>query len=110
MQYHSGRLFGYYENKFTAWASFSEGLEFLQAFNDANGTRVNSITSLSSQIWKNIALKVNFTVHFNNDPALRPTPTTIDPTTGLPAELPPDQLHFDKVDTQVDDIVAVTFL
>ncbi|HEY1587263.1 MAG TPA: DUF481 domain-containing protein, partial [Polyangia bacterium] len=82
VDYHSGRLFGYYENKFTQWASFSEGLELLEAFNHLEGFRLNSITSLSSTIYKNIALKVNFTFHVNNDPALRPTPTATDPTTG----------------------------
>jgi putative salt-induced outer membrane protein YdiY len=110
IDYHSGRLFGYYENKFTQWASFSEGLELLEAFNHLDGFRLNSITSLSSTIYKNIALKLNFTLHFNNDPALRPAPTALDMTTGLPLELPPDDLHFQKVDTQLDLVVAVTFL
>ena len=107
-QYHSGRLFGYYENKFTPWASFTEGVEVLEAFNDLIGFRLNSITTLSSQIYKNIALKVNFTLHFNNDPALRPVNT--DPTTGLPYVLPADQVRFDKVDTQLDVVLAVSFL
>jgi putative salt-induced outer membrane protein YdiY len=110
VDYHSGRLFVYYENKFTPWASVTEGIEMLEAFNHTESFRLNSITTLSSQIWKNIALKVNFTLHFNNDPALRPTPTALDPTTGLPLELPPDETHFDKVDTQLDVVLAVTFL
>lgn len=108
IDYHSGRLFGYYENKFTQYASFSEGLELLEAFNHLAGFRLNSVTSLSSQIYKNIALKVNFTLHFNNDPALRPVNT--DPTTGLPFVLPAGDEHFQKVDTQLDVVVAVTFL
>ena len=108
-QYHSGRLFGYYENKFTPWASFTEGLEILEAFNRLQSFRVNSITTLSSTIYKNIALKVNFTLHFNNDPALRPLPTMgIDPTT--PFVYPADQAYFSKVDTQLDVVLAVTFL
>jgi len=111
VQYHSGRLFGYYENKFTQYASFSEGLELLEAFNSLDSFRVNSVTSLSSQIYKNIALKVNFTLHFNNTPALRPSPTNIDPATGV--VYPPymgDDAYFQKVDTQLDVVVAVTFL
>ncbi len=106
--YHSGRLFLYYENKFTAYASFTEGVELLEAFNHPESFRLNSITSLSSTIYKNIALKVNFTLHFNNDPALRPV--NIDPTTMMPFVLPPDQVRFDKVDTQLDVVLAVTFL
>jgi putative salt-induced outer membrane protein YdiY len=110
VDYHSGRLFAYYENKFTPYASFSEGLELLEAFNHTEAFRLNSITTLSSSIYKNVALKVNFTLHFNNDPALRSTPTNIDPLTGMIFVLPADQAHFDKVDTQLDVVVAVTFL
>ena len=107
-QYHSGRLFGYYENKFTPWASFTEGLEVLEAFNDLVGFRLNSVTTLSSQIYKNIALKVNFTLHFNNDPALRPV--NINPATMMPFVLPADDVRFEKVDTELDVVLAVTFL
>jgi hypothetical protein len=110
VQYHSGRLFLFYENKFSPYASFSEGLELLEAFNHLQGFRLNSLTSLSSQIYKNVALKLNFKVAFNNDSALRPAPTGLDPLTGMPLVLPPDQTHFDKIDTQLDLVVAVTFL
>jgi len=107
--YHSGRLFVYYENKFTPFASFTEGLEMLEAFNHLEAFRLNSITTLSSTIYKNVALKLNFTLHYNNFPALRPTPTSgIDPST--PFVYPDDQAHFGKVDTQLDVVVAVTFL
>jgi putative salt-induced outer membrane protein YdiY len=110
IDYHSGRLFFYYENKFTQYASFSQGLELLEAFNHLNGFRLNSLTSLSSQLYKNVSLKANFTLHFNNDPSLRPSPTGIDPATGMVFVLPPDLARFDKVDTQFDLVVAVTFL
>jgi hypothetical protein len=108
VQYHSGRLFGYYENKFTPFASFTEGIELLEAFNHLEAFRVNSITTLSSTIYKNVALKMNFTLHFNNDPALRPI--NVDPVTMMPFVLPADETHFNKVDTQLDVVVAVTFL
>jgi hypothetical protein len=110
IDYHSGRLFLFYENKFTPVATFSEGLEMLEAVNHPESFRLNSLTSLSSQIYKNISVKVNFTLHFNNDPALRPDPTEIDPATGMLYVLPADQTHFDKVDTQLDVVLAVTFL
>ncbi|HEX6834938.1 MAG TPA: DUF481 domain-containing protein [Polyangia bacterium] len=109
VDYHSGRLFLYYENKFTPWASFTEGLEMLEAFNHPESFRLNSVTTLSSTIYKNVALKVNYTLHFNNDPALRPLPTMgIDPTT--PFVYPADQAHFGKFDSQLDVVLAVTFL
>ncbi len=110
IDYHSGRLLLYYENRFTAYAGFSEGLELLEAFNHPVAFRVNSVTSLSSQLYKNVSMKANFTLHFNNDPATRPTPTGIDPATGMTFVLPPDLTHFGKVDTQLDIVVAVTFL
>lgn len=110
VDYHSGRLFLYYENKFTPLATFTEGIEMLEAFNHLQGFRINSLTTLSTQIYKNLSLKVNFTLHFNNDPALRPAPTEIDPTTGMTFVLPPDQTYFEKVDTQLDVVLAVTFL
>lgn len=110
VDYHSGRLFGYYENKFTPYATFSEGLELLEAFNHLQGFRLNSVTSLSTQLYKNVAIKTNLTLRFNNDPALRPTPTNIDPATGMPYVLPADQLSFQKLDTQLDVVLAVTFL
>jgi len=109
VDYHSGRVLLYYENKFTQWASFSEGLEMLEAFNHLESFRLNSVTTLSSTIYKNVALKVNYTLHFNNDPALRPLPTMgIDPTT--PFVYPTDQAHFGKLDSQLDVVLAVTFL
>ncbi len=110
VDYHSGRFFLYYENKFTQYAALTEGVELLEAFNRLEAFRVNSITTLSSAIYKNVSLKLNFTLHFNNDPALRPSPTEIDPATGMTFVLPPDNIRFDKVDTQLDVVVAVTFL
>jgi putative salt-induced outer membrane protein YdiY len=108
--YHNARLFLFYENKFTPYASFSEGLEMLEAFNRPEAFRLNSLTTLSSSISKNFALKVNFRLAFNNDPPARPTPTNIDPTTMKPFVYGPDQSHFDKVDTQLDVVLAVTVL
>jgi hypothetical protein len=110
VQYHSGRLFAFYENKFTSYAAFSEGLELLEAFNRLEGFRLNSLTTLSTQVYKNISLKLNFKLMFNNDPAPRPAPTATDPLTMMPFVLPPDNTRFDKLDTQLDLVLAVTFL
>jgi putative salt-induced outer membrane protein YdiY len=83
--YYSLRVYGYYENKVTALATFSEGLEYLQAFaGGATGASVdvakhfliNSVTSFSSTFATNYALKVNYILHFNNDPPPRPPPNT----------------------------------
>jgi hypothetical protein len=65
---------------------------------------------LSSTISKRVALKLNFKVAFNNDPPARPAATAINPTTMMPFVYTADQAHFDKVDTQLDIVLAVTFL
>jgi hypothetical protein len=106
VQYHSGRLFLYYESKFTTYASFTEGLEMLEAFNHLDGFRLNSLTSLSSAVWKNIAIKLNFKIAFNNDPAKRPA------ASGMPPfdVYPPGLTTFEKWDTQLDVVMAVTIL
>jgi putative salt-induced outer membrane protein YdiY len=109
VDYHSGRLYLFYENKFTPYATFSQGLELLEAFNHLQGFRLNSLTSLSSTVYKNLALKVNFKLAYNNDPAPRPT-TLVDPLTTLPFTPPANDRFFDKVDTQLDVVLAVTFL
>ena len=109
IDYHSGRVFLFYENKFTPWASFSEGVEMLEAFNHLDTFRLNSVTSLSSTIYKNISLKVNFTLKFNNDPGARPN-NLVDPVTMLPFIPPAENSHYDKVDSTLDLVLAVTFL
>jgi hypothetical protein len=113
VDYYSGRLFLFYENKFTPFASFSEGVEMLEAFNHLEGFRLNSVTSLSSTIYKNISLKLNFTVKFNNDAGARPDNLTVlDPATNMMVHFtpPPENSHYDKVDSVLDLVVAVTFL
>jgi putative salt-induced outer membrane protein YdiY len=91
--FHSGRLFLFYENKFTPLASFSEGVEALVAFNVIKHWRVNSLTSLSSTIAKSVALKLNLTIKYNHDPPLRPN--------GTP---------FGTLDTTLEAVLAITFL
>jgi hypothetical protein len=113
--YHSGRIFLFYENKFTPYFSFSEGLELLEAFNKLQGFRLNSVTSISTSLSKYLALKVNFALKFNNDPPARPAPpagtTVLDPLTGMmvPYVLPPDQANFGKLDTLLEIVLAATF-
>lgn len=107
VNYHNLRAFLFYENKFTQYAAFSEGLEVLWAVNRIEAVRVNSITSLSSTLHKSVALKLNYTLRFNNDPPPRPT-GLIDSVTGMP--LPASEANFQKVDMILEAVLAVTFL
>jgi len=63
-----GRLFGKYEWAFTDKTKFSQGLEYLQSFKDSSTWKLNSETALISAITDIIALKVSYSVFYNNDP------------------------------------------
>lgn len=108
VEYHSGRLFLFYENHINSHVAFSESLELLESFNQLESFRLNSITSLSSTIYKNISIKLNFTLNYNNSPALRPT-NLVDPDTKMPFVPNADDLFFDKLDTKLDVLLAVSF-
>jgi putative salt-induced outer membrane protein YdiY len=73
-QFYSIRLYGFYENKFNALASFSEGVELLEALNTPEHFLLNSVTSLTSTITSSWALKVSYILHLNFDPPNRPPP------------------------------------
>ncbi len=111
VDYHSLRAFIFYENKFTPYASFSEGCELLWAMNNIDSVRVNSLTSLSSTISKNVSLKLNFTVKFNNTPPPRPGNLMMpDGMGGMEPAMLGNNTTLDKVDTVLEAVVAVTFL
>jgi putative salt-induced outer membrane protein len=93
--FYSGRGFVYYENKFTPYASFTEGVELLEALNKLEHFRLNSITSLSSTISTRVSLKLNFTLKYNNDPPPRP---------------PPNLGTFGPLDTTLEAVCAITLL
>ena len=63
-----GRLFGKYEWAFTEKTKFSQSLEYLQGFKDSSTWKLNSETALISAITDILALKVSYSVFYNNDP------------------------------------------
>jgi putative salt-induced outer membrane protein YdiY len=82
-QFWSIRLYAYYENKFTPLATFSEGLEYLQAVNNPQPVLLNSVTSFSSTFATNYALKVSYILHYNSSPPPRPAPNPAGSTFGV---------------------------
>jgi hypothetical protein len=97
--FHSARLFLGYENKFTSYGTFTEGFEALWSPAPViEHVRLNSLTSVSFALYKNVSLKLNFTIKANFDPP--------------PRKPPPDGPggHFQKVDTILDAVIAVTFI
>ncbi len=83
-----GRLFGKYEWAFTEKTKFSQSLEYLQGFKDSSTWKLNSETALISAITDILALKVSYSVFYNNDPR-------------------PDDL--DKTDTTLSTALVVSY-
>ena len=103
LDFHSARVFLGYESKFSPYAIFSEGVEVLWALNDPDNldhVRINSLTSLSSTVTKRVSLKLNLTLKANLHPPTRPN----DPVTMMPMG------EYEKLDTTLEAVLAVTFL
>jgi len=63
-----GRLFGKYEWAFTEKTKFSQALEYLQSFKDSSMRKLNSETALVTAITDILALKISYSIYYNNDP------------------------------------------
>jgi putative salt-induced outer membrane protein len=63
-----GRLFGKYEWAFTKKTKFSQSLEYLQSFKDSSMRKLNSETALVTAITDIMALKISYSILYNNDP------------------------------------------
>jgi putative salt-induced outer membrane protein YdiY len=53
---------------FTEKTKFSQGLEYLQSFKNGDTWKLNSETALVTAITDILALKISYTVFYNNDP------------------------------------------
>jgi putative salt-induced outer membrane protein len=67
-QFAEGRLFGKYEWMFTEKTKFSQGIEYLQSFKDGKTWKINSESALITAITDILALKISYSVLYNNDP------------------------------------------
>ena len=67
-QFLEGRLFGKYEWAFTEKTNFSQSLEYRQSFKSGSTWKLNSETALISAITDILALKISYSVFYNNDP------------------------------------------
>jgi len=65
-QFLEGRLFGKYEWAFTEKTKFSQSLEYLQGFNDMNMWKLNSESALVTLLTDILALKVSYSIFYNN--------------------------------------------
>lgn len=67
-QFMEGRLFGRYKWAFTEKSHFSQKLEYLQSYEQEKTLKLKSDTALITAINKMMALKVNYSVLYNNNP------------------------------------------
>lgn len=63
-----GRLFGEYAWAFTEKTRFSQGLEYLQSFDDLDAWKLNAETALITALTDILALRVSYSVYYNHDP------------------------------------------
>lgn len=74
-----GRLLGKYEYVFNPKTKFSQTAEYLHNFDDAGKFRINTVTSLITQLTNMFSLKVTYETNYQNEP----TPETLKKTDTL---------------------------
>ena len=67
-EFFEGRFFGNYEWRFTEKTKFSQGLEYLQSLEDSNTWKFNSESALITAITDILALKISYSIFYNNEP------------------------------------------
>ncbi len=67
-QFMEGRLFGKYKWAFTEKTNFSQKLEYLQSYKQEKTLKLKSDTALITALNKTMALKLNYSVLYNNNP------------------------------------------
>lgn len=75
-QFMESRLFGRYKWAFTEKTNFSQKLEYLQSYKQEKTLKLKSDTALITAINKTMALKLNYSVLYNNNPI----PSTLENT------------------------------
>jgi putative salt-induced outer membrane protein len=63
-----GRLFTKYEWMFTEKTKFSQGLEYLHSLEETDTWKINAETALITSLTDILALKIAYTVLYNNNP------------------------------------------
>ena len=66
--YTEGRLFSEYSYKFTGKNKFSQTLEYLSDFSDADNYRVNTVTSISAAVIDMLSIKISYERKYNHQP------------------------------------------
>lgn len=75
-QFMEGRVFGRYKWAFSEKSHFSQELEYLQSYKQEKALKLKSDTALITAINRMMALKISYTVRYNNNPI----PSTLENT------------------------------
>lgn len=78
-QFMEGRLFGKYKWAFTEKTHFTQKLEYLQSYKQEKTQKLKSDTALITAINKMMALKISYSVRYNNNPI----PSTLENTDSI---------------------------
>ncbi len=63
-----GRAFGAYEFHFTEVNKFSQSLEYLYDFDNADNYNINSVSAMVTVLSQNFSLKTSYEVKYDNEP------------------------------------------
>ena len=75
-EYLSGKVFALYEYSFSDKNKFSQSVEYIYDFSNADNYNINSITAIISALSDNLSLKSSYEVKYDNEPV----PSTLDKT------------------------------
>jgi putative salt-induced outer membrane protein YdiY len=100
--YASARLFLGYEWKISETAKLTEDLNFFDNLDTTSDWRALSVTALTASMTSNLAVKVSYTVAYDNEPNVTLVPDTV--TLG-----PPAAVAFEKTDTILAAALVVNF-
>ena len=67
-QFIESRLYTKYEWAFTEKTKFSQGVEYLQSLKETDTWKLNAETALTTSLTDILALKISYSVLYNNDP------------------------------------------
>lgn len=88
-----------YERALTETSTLSAELQVLENLEDTEDLRINSTTALTASITRGLALKVSYTVKFDN----RPVEIVVDPA------VPDAVFRFEQTDTRLGVSLVVNF-
>jgi len=99
------RAFAGYLRKFGKNSEFSSELELLDSVDDTDDWRANWSNSVTASLTDRLALKVSYTMLYDNQPVV----VLVAPDPGAPPGTPSAEFEFDELDTVLSASLVVNF-